>query len=207
MNAVLYIHGQGGSASESNHYKALFPGCEIIGLDYRASTPWEAETEFHDIVENLSSHYDKIILIANSISAYYSMVAHIDDLVNIAFFISPVIDLEKLNGVELSDEYLRYVRSHPINWDVPTHILYGSNDHLTSIDAIRDFVMKHQASLTVMDGGEHWFHTDAQMLFLDNWIKKCKDNNEDMKMQIEAEYTISKAIDDELEFVYMVKHL
>ncbi len=174
MNAVLYIHGQGGSASESNHYKALFPDCEVIGLDYRASTPWEAEAEFHDIVKNLRPHYDNIILIANSIGAYYSMVAHIDDLVNVAFFISPVIDLEKLNGVELSDEYLRYVRSHPINWDVLAHILYGSNDHLTSIDTIRDFVMKHQASLTVMDGGEHWFHTDAQMRFLDNWIKRLQ---------------------------------
>lgn len=86
MNAVLYIHGQGGSASESNHYKALFPGCEVIGLDYQAQTPWEAEAEFHDIVKNLRSHYDNIILIANSIGAYYSMVAHIDDLVNVAFF-------------------------------------------------------------------------------------------------------------------------
>jgi len=23
-----------------------------------------------------------------------------------------------------------------------------------------------------MDGGEHWFHTDEQMQFLDNWIIK-----------------------------------
>jgi hypothetical protein len=22
-----------------------------------------------------------------------------------------------------------------------------------------------------MEGGEHWFHTEEQMLFLDNWIK------------------------------------
>ena len=26
------------------------------------------------------------------------------------------------------------------------------------------------AALTVMEGGEHWFHTDVQMRFLDNWI-------------------------------------
>jgi len=177
MSIILYIHGQGGSASESDHYKALFLGCEVIGLVYRASTPWEAETEFHEIVENLSSHYDNIILIANSIGAYYSMVAHLDNLVNVAFFISPVVDLEKLSGVELSEEYLRYVRSHPINWNVPTHILYGSNDHLTSIYTIKDFVMKHHTTLTVMDGGEHWFHTDEQMQFLDIWIKKYKDND------------------------------
>jgi hypothetical protein len=23
-----------------------------------------------------------------------------------------------------------------------------------------------------MEGGEHWFHTEEQMLFLDNWIKE-----------------------------------
>ncbi len=172
MSIILYIHGQGGRAAESEHYKALFPDCEVVGLDYQAQTPWEAETEFREAVEDLKLRYDNIILIANSIGAYYSMVAHIDDLVNIAFFISPVVDLEKLNGVDLSDEYLRYVRSLPVKWDVPTHILYGSNDYLTSIDTISDFVMKHHTTLTIMDGGEHWFHTDAQMLFLDNWIKK-----------------------------------
>ena len=26
------------------------------------------------------------------------------------------------------------------------------------------------ASLTVMPGGEHWFHTDKQMRFLGEWI-------------------------------------
>lgn len=28
------------------------------------------------------------------------------------------------------------------------------------------------ASLTVLDGGEHWFHTPEQMRFLDDWIRK-----------------------------------
>ena len=32
-HAALYIHGKGGRAAESEHYKALFPECEIIGLD------------------------------------------------------------------------------------------------------------------------------------------------------------------------------
>jgi hypothetical protein len=41
-----------------------------------------------------------------------------------------------------------------------------------SIDTITDFANKHQATLTVMEGGEHWFHTEEQMAFLDNWIKE-----------------------------------
>ncbi len=32
--AILYIHGKGGSAAESDHYRPLFPGCEVFGLDY-----------------------------------------------------------------------------------------------------------------------------------------------------------------------------
>ena len=75
-------------------------------------------------------------------------------------------------GEDLSWEYMNNVRSHPIEWRVPTQILYGSKDHLMSIETITDFANKHQATLTVMDGGEHWFHTEEQMAFLDNWIKE-----------------------------------
>ncbi len=171
MNAVVYIHGKDGSATESEHYKPLFPKCEVIGLDYQTFTPWETGKEIHEALEELKTRYDNIILIANSIGAYFSMNAGINGLIQKAYFISPVVDLEKLNGYELSPEYLLYVRSHPIVWDVPTHILYGSNDNLTSYETMSDFAEKHQTSLTVMENGEHWFHTDEQMQFLDNWIK------------------------------------
>ena len=33
MNAVIYIHGKGGSATESEHYKPLFPDSEVIGTN------------------------------------------------------------------------------------------------------------------------------------------------------------------------------
>ena len=194
MEAILYIHGKGGNATESEHYKSLFPGCEVIGLDYLFS-PWEAGKEIYNAVKELKSKYENIILIANSIGAFFSINAGIDDMVQKAYFISPIVDMEKLIsdmmkwanvteqelesegvvhtdfGEDLSWEYLSYVRNHPIKWRVPTQILYGSNDHLTSIKTITDFANKHQASLTVMQDGEHWFHTDEQMAFLDNWIK------------------------------------
>ena len=32
-DAVLYIHGKGGSAAECEHYRPLFPDFEVIGLD------------------------------------------------------------------------------------------------------------------------------------------------------------------------------
>ena len=198
MNAILYIHGKGGNAAESEHYKPLFPDCEEIGLDYQTFTPWETGQEIHIAVEELKSKYENIILIANSIGAFFSMHAGIDGIIQKAYFISPIVDMEKLItdmmkwanvtelelesegiihtnlGEDLSWEYLCYVRSHPVKWHVPTQILYGSNDHLTSIETITDFANKHQAILTIMKNGEHWFHTEDQMLFLDNWIKDMK---------------------------------
>jgi len=196
MNTVIYIHGKGGSAAESEHYKSLFPDCEVIGLDYQTFTPWETGKEIHIAVEELKSKYENVILIANSIGAFFSMNAGIDDMIQKAYFISPIVDMEKLItnmmqwanvteqelesegvihtdfGEDLSWEYLSYVRSYLITWHAPTQILYGSNDLLTSLETISDFANKHQATLTVMEGGEHWFHTEDQMQFLDRWIKK-----------------------------------
>ena len=197
-DAVLFIHGKGGSAAECEHYKPLFPDCEVFGLDYQTFTPWETGAEIHTAVEKLKAKYESIVLIANSIGAYFSMCAGIGHLISKAYFISPIVDMEKLItdmmqwanvteaelkskgvihtafGEDLSWEYLCYVRNHPIDWKVPTSILYGSCDNLTSFETISDFAKKHGAMLTVMESGEHWFHTEAQMRFLDEWIRSCE---------------------------------
>ncbi|MGN0789306.1 MAG: alpha/beta hydrolase, partial [Christensenellales bacterium] len=75
-------------------------------------------------------------------------------------------------GETLSWKYLVWVRNHPINWKIPTKILYGSKDHLQSIDTIKSFAKQFGASVCVMENGEHWFHTKEQMDFLDNWISR-----------------------------------
>ena len=195
MDAVLYVHGKDGSAAESGHYKPLFPDCEVIGLDYHTFTPWEAGKEIHAAVETLKESHENIVLIANSIGAYFSMNAGVDGLIQKAYFISPIVDMEKLIGdmmtwakvtetelearsvihtdfgEDLSWDYLSYVRSHPIEWRLPTKILYGGKDNLTSLETISRFAKTHNADLTVMEGGEHWFHTEEQMKFLDDWIR------------------------------------
>lgn len=196
--SVLYIHGKGGSAAECEHYRRLFTDCEIFGLDYQTFTPWETGAEIRTAVEKLAARYDHVILIANSIGAFFSMYAGIGNMIQKAYFISPIVDMEKLIcnmmqranvteaelkakgvihtgfGEDLSWEYLRYVRSHPIDWSVPTEILYGSDDNLTSSETIRSFADKHNTGLTVMEQGEHWFHTEEQMRFLDEWFRKCQ---------------------------------
>ena len=138
--------------------------------------------------------YEKIILIANSIGAFFCMNADISEWIEKAYFISPIVDMEKLIlnmmswanvteeelkikgiiptafGEDLSWEYLCFVREHPVQWTVPTNILYGGKDNLTSYETITAFAEKYHCKLTVMENGEHWFHTETQMQFLDNWI-------------------------------------
>ena len=52
---VLYIHGKGGSAAEGGHYRSLFPGREVIGLDYQTFTPWETGEEIRETVKRLNN--------------------------------------------------------------------------------------------------------------------------------------------------------
>ena len=48
---------------------------------------------------------------------------------------------------------------------------------LTSIETVSAFAKQHHAGLIVMPGGEHWFHTEEQMQFLDHWIRECSLKN------------------------------
>lgn len=195
---AVYVHGKGGNASEAEHYKTLFLECEVIGFDYRAENPWEAKTEFPAFFDEQKKHFDEIYLIANSIGAFFSMGSLTEKQVRKAFMISPIVDMERLIcdmmnwanvteselrergeiatnfGETLSWKYLCYVRDNPVCWRVPTSVLYGERDNLTSFPTISAFAEKTGASLTVMADGEHWFHTDEQMRFLDKWFTDVK---------------------------------
>lgn len=206
---VVYVHGKGGNASEAEHYKKLFADCDVVGFDYKSETPWDFKDEFLNWAEEKFGDYKNVVLVANSIGAYFSMNAisqidaetsgtknEITEKISRAFFISPIVNMEKLIcnmmdwagvteaqleekkiistdfGENLSWEYLTYVRKKPIQWKIPTEILYGENDNLTSLETVSEFARAHTANLTVMNGGEHWFHTDEQMKFLDGWIEE-----------------------------------
>ena len=193
-NKIVYVHGKGGSAEEARHYKPLFPDSEVVGFDYHAQTPWEAREEFPQFFAEQRKRCDHLTLIANSIGAFFAMSSLDGTLIDQARFISPVVDMEKLIGnmmmwanvterelaekseiptrfgETLSWSYLCYVREHPIVWQVPTRILYGEHDTLTDLEIISAFAKRVGAELTIMQGGEHWFHTELQMRFLDDWI-------------------------------------
>ena len=194
--AILYIHGKGGNAAEGDRFKSLCPDYEVLGLDYKGNTPWDTKSEILLEAQKLLGKYSSVIIIANSIGAYFTMNALGDSPIEKALFISPIVNMERLIcdmmqwanvtedklkekdeiptefGEVLSYRYLRYVRENPIKWNVPTEILYAECDNLTSIDTVTDFAEKHGAGLTIMENGEHWLHTEEQLAFLDQWVKE-----------------------------------
>ena len=193
---MLYIHGKGGNAGEADRFRTICPGFDVLGVDYRGELPWEAAPQIAAAYDEVRRQYDHIILLANSIGAYFAMLALGDRALDRALFVSPVLDMERLIldmmgragvseqtlrergeiptdfGETLSWEYLSYVREHPIAWQAPTEILYAGGDHLVSRQSVERFAAEHGAGLTVLEGGEHWFHTEEQLAFLDNWVKK-----------------------------------
>lgn len=154
--------------------------------------PWTAAPDIRAALDWAGHRWKTVSLRANSIGAYFAMLAF--DAPDRALLVSPILDMESLIltmmgwagvteeqlwekgeiptsfGQTLSWKYLCWVREHPLpDWTCPIHILYGSGDHMTPRQTIDEFVRKHDATLTVMEGGEHWFHTPEQLAALRKW--------------------------------------
>ena len=196
MRAIIYVHGKGGSYLEAEHYKKNCVGFDIIGIDYNDYLPWVVQNQIKAEYDSLIEIYDEVYLIANSIGAYFSMLALQGNHIKKALFISPILDMETLvldmlswaNATEkelsekgeiqtdfgetLSWDYLKFVRANHIIWNTFTEILYAEKDNLTSRKTLDCFIANHNVNLTIMSGGEHWFHTDEQLDFLDKWMIK-----------------------------------
>ncbi|MDO5561098.1 MAG: alpha/beta hydrolase [Oscillospiraceae bacterium] len=158
--------------------------------------PWCVIPELRQVFSFMKQDHSVYGLRANSIGAWFSM----QSLSNIVFtkclFVSPVLDMNKLIadmmmwsgvtaeelksrqeigtdfGETLSWKYHEFAALHPIEvWNSDTAVLYADKDNLTSRETVDKFVQKHNAKLTVMENGEHWFHTPEQIAVLDEWTE------------------------------------
>lgn len=161
--------------------------------------PWEVVPELITVMEYVKKHWSHITLFANSIGAYFSMLSFHDAKIDKALFVSPILDMKQLIsnmmvhagvskaqleqqqviettfGQTLYWEYWQYVVAHPIiKWKIPTEILYGENDTMVERSIIDAFTQKFSCDLTVMENGEHWFHTQQQLEVLKNWVNKIE---------------------------------
>lgn len=157
-----------------------------------ALLPWTAVPDIQAALDWAKQRWETVSIRANSIGAYFAMLAF--DAPDRALLASPVLDMEGLIltmmgwagvteeqlrrqgeistsfGQTLSWKYLCWVREHPVcHWTCPIHILYGSRDNMTSPQTVDGFARRHDAKITVMEGGEHWFHTPEQLAVLRKW--------------------------------------
>lgn len=136
---------------------------------------------------------DNISVFGCSIGAYFIMLAYRNEPIQKAWFLSPVVDMKRLIGnmmmwFDVSEErlekekevptpintlywhYYQYVLKHPVVWNKPTDLLYGEKDELCEYEIIKGFTENCHADLTVLENGEHFFHTANQLACLRKWL-------------------------------------
>ena len=153
--------------------------------------------DLKQIIEYAKKNYQEINLWACSMGAYFSLLAYKDEDIKQCLFLSPVVNMkviidnmmlwsntteEKLKekqeiktdcGQTLYWDYYEYVKNNPItNWNKKTFVLYGNKDNLQDENIIKDFCNKFNCSLLIFENGEHFFHTEEQLNFYENWIDK-----------------------------------
>jgi len=156
---------------------------------------WNGVYDLGIIEKYVRQVWRDICLYGSSLGAYFSLLAYKDLPLRKSLFLSPVLDMERLiqnmmiwfdvseqmlkekkeiptpMGETLYWDYYCFVKENPIDkWNVPTAILYGSEDNLTEREVAESFSMRFNCDLTVLEGSEHWFHTEKQLAFLNKWL-------------------------------------
>lgn len=161
----------------------------------RQCNPHNAIKDLTKIIEYALARTSDISLFGCSIGAYFSMLAYHDRPIKQALFLSPVVDMKRIIEnmmlwFDISEErlkqekeistpaktlywdYYQYVLTHPVRWNKPTAILYGAKDTLCELDYVSDFAKSVHGGLTILENGEHYFHTEQQLAFYRDWLKK-----------------------------------
>jgi len=150
-----------------------------------------------EVMEYADSRWSKISLFANSMGAYFSLLAYKDMPLEKAWFLSPVVDMRRIIenmmlwfqiseedlkreqtistpiGQNLYWDYYSYVIEHPIEkWRVPTCILYGSKDELCEYDTISKFADQFSCKLRIENDAEHYFYNKEQLETLEDWLQQ-----------------------------------
>ena len=140
---------------------------------------------------------DDISLFACSLGAFFSLMTYKEVLFRQVLFLSPIVNMlglirgmmlaERISEEELREkgiiptsfgealewDYYDYVRAHPISrWQNKTSILYGELDEMIPKADVVEFCGKWSAELCVLKGSKHFFHTDDQLAFFRDWLKK-----------------------------------
>lgn len=140
---------------------------------------------------------ESISLFANSIGAYFSLLAYKNEPLLQSLFLSPVVDMERIIdnmmkwlditqerlekeqeistsiGHTLYWDYYQYVKQNPIiKWANSTSILFGKKDNLCEYSVVQSFVTAFHCNFEIAENAEHYFHTKEDLTIYRDWLKK-----------------------------------
>lgn len=166
--------------------------------DEKRLVPWDVTVELQSVFRYAVSRYATVSVRATSIGAWFSMLAFADALIEKCIFVSPLVDMVAMIhgmmaaagvdaarlkregeiptdfGQTLSWDYLCFAETHPVHALCrDTAVLYGSADTTVPRETVERFVAENDCKLTVMPGGEHWFHTPEQLAVLQRFEKEA----------------------------------
>ena len=180
-DVYLYLHGKNGCKEEAERFAATAceAGWQVLAIDLpehgarknspERLLPWVAVAEIEAVYARMGDAPEQTLRVApvgdrEALITNMMQCAHVtEEQLHRAGEIPT--DL----GETLSWPYLCWVREHPLHWHGRTQVLYGDRDALTSRTMIERFRQESGAHLTIMEGGEHWFHTPVQMAVLQTW--------------------------------------
>lgn len=147
------------------------------------------------IMDYAKENYNQINIFACSMGVYFSLLAYQNEKIDLCLFLSPVVNMKYIIdnmmssfsvtekefeerkeiktdfGQTLYWDYYLYVKNNPIEaWNKKTFILYGSKDNMQSEKLIKEFSIKNNINLDILENGEHFFHTKEELKYYNDWI-------------------------------------
>ena len=147
------------------------------------------------IMDYAKANYNRINIFACSMGVYFSLLAYKNEKIDLCLFLSPVVNMKyiidnmmslcSVNEKELEErqeiktdfgqtlywDYYLYVKNNPIKtWYKKTFILYGDKDNMQSEKLIKEFSIKNDINLNILENGGHFFHTKEELKYYSNWI-------------------------------------
>lgn len=211
---IVAVHGAQSSKTDVP-FRLLaetFPHCQVLSFDLpehgeRKHEPALCKVpicvrELSAVLDYAESHWAKVGLFAVSMGAYFSLLACGGRRIFHCWFLSPVVDMERLTQdmmgwFHISEDRLKaegaistpmgqtlywddycYIRSHPIDsWPISTDILRGDGDTLVDQKTVDSFAERFSCRLRTAEGAEHWFHTPEELAALSRWLRETSSPN------------------------------
>ena len=207
--AYLFVHGQCSCKEDAASFAAVAndKGYQVVSFDLpehgerktqaRRCTVQNGVADLHAVIDYARQNWNTHALFANSLGAYFSLVAWRDVRFANCLLSSPILDMQRLIenmmrwagvtaeeletrgeiptdfGQTLSWDYYRYVRENPVErWDSPTAILYPELDALTEQTVVEGFARRFGAQVEVVAGSEHYLQSETELAILDAWMRK-----------------------------------